>query len=377
MDDFSYYLPVHLEFGCGKLDTIGELAVSYGKTVLIVSGCGGSAKRNGVLDRVMASLAIHQIDYILYDKVPPNPTVQLVEKGTEFAKRKNCQVIIGIGGGSVLDCAKAIAFSVCNAGDLIDYMRGRLIGNKALPVIAVPTTCGTGSECTPFAVLTDEETRMKRALDTNLILPAISLIDPGTMENLPLSILSEVAFDALCHHIESYLSNACQPLIETRALHAIAIWYNNLILTYPKLTKPNWQTLAFCSMVGGMNIAATGVTALHGLEHPVSGLTNVSHGRGLAILAYEVFKQTIEIIPEKFAVLSRLLGGVDETDFLIRLEEIIKLLGLVGTLHDIGVTQEDIPWLVKMAMRVSRGAVLSHPKIFSKQEIESIYLACL
>lgn len=377
MKDFSYYLPVHIQFGWDAVDRIGELTAAWGKRALIVAGSGGSARRSGVLKRIEISLQNQGIAYDVYAAVMPNPGFQSVEAGAAAAKAMQAQFVIAVGGGSVIDCAKGVAFAACNEEFLGDYIKGRERGTKALPIAAIPTTCGTGSECTPFAVLTDEEKHDKRALSTRKILPSLAIIDPGTMTGMPTHVLAAVAFDALCHHMEAYLSRACSPMTEMQSLYGMQLFRRCAWQIASGMTKEAWEGLAVCSTLGGMSISLSGVTAPHGLEHPLSGLRNVTHGRGLAILTPPIFARSIEAAPQRFAVISRALGGTDEQDLIGILQEIIAVLGLSSTLSHEGVQAEDIPWLVKNAMRSSRGAIMSHPAVFSKEEIQEIYEACM
>ncbi len=377
MKNFSYYLPVHIQFGWEKADCIGELTASWGNCALIVTSSGGSARRSGVLKRVETALNSQEITYEIYDGVVPNPGFQEVEAGAAAAKAMQAQFVIAVGGGSVIDCAKGIAFAACNAGFLGEYIRKRKRGTKALPIAAIPTTCGTGSECTPFAVLTDEETHDKRALSTQNILPSLAVVDPSTMTGMPTQVLAAVAFDALCHHMEAYISSACSPMTEMQSLYGMQLFSRYARQIASGMTEEAWEGLALCSTLGGMSISLSGVTAPHGLEHPLSGLRNVTHGRGLAILTPPIFARSIEAAPQRFAAVSRALGGTDEQDLVHILQEFIAALGLSSTLSREGVQAEDIPWLVKNAMRSSRGAMMSHPKIFSKEEMQDIYEICM
>lgn len=377
MKDFSYYLPVHIQFGWNASERIGELTASWGNRALIVTGNGGSARRSGVLERVETALQSQAITYAVYNGVMPNPGFQEVEAGAAAAKAMQAQFVIAVGGGSVIDCAKGIAFAACNEGFLGDYIKRRERGVNALPVAAIPTTCGTGSECTPFAVLTDEETHDKRALSTRTILPSLAVIDPSTMTGMPAQVLAAVAFDALCHHMEAYLSSACSPMTEMQSLYGMRLFSRSIRQIASGMTKEAWESLALCSTLGGMSISISGVTAPHGLEHPLSGLRNVTHGRGLAILTPPIVARSINAAPERFAAISRALGGTDELDLIDILQDIIAALGLPQTLSQEGIQTEDIPWLVKNAMRSSRGAIMAHPKVFSKEEIQDIYEACM
>jgi alcohol dehydrogenase class IV len=378
MCDFSYHLPVHLEFGYGKLETVGNSCRHYGKKAILVISKGGSVRRNGFLEKVMASLHREHISFILFDQVTANPLLHTVYIGAAIAREKKCDIVIALGGGSTIDCAKGIAFAACNNGDLTDYIKGRIQGEKALPIIAIPTTCGTGSEGNTFAVLTDEDTHNKKALCSPCLLPVVSIVDPQVMRSMPSSVFSAVAFDALCHHMEAFLSSGCQPFVEMQSLYAIQLFCGNFFRAYGDVEdKDAWYVMSFISILGGMNIQLAGVTAPHALEHPASGLRNIIHGRGLAALVPCVFEKSISAAPHRFADLARALGGKDERDCVPILKAFLARAGLTTTLSHEGVLPSDLDWMVKNALRISRGSLLLHPKIFSKEEIKEIYMKCM
>lgn len=154
--EFNYFLPVNLVFGSGKVLETGELAKPYGKKALIVTG-RSSAKRSGLYDKVNDSLKAAGLETVLFDKVSQNPLTTTAQEGADFAKANGCDVVVAIGGGSIMDCAKAIAFLSKNEGDINDYIYNRLTSDDALPLILIPTTCGTGSEGNGFAVLTNPD----------------------------------------------------------------------------------------------------------------------------------------------------------------------------------------------------------------------------
>lgn len=374
--DFSYFLPVRIEFGWGKLDSVGDWASLYGHKALLVIG-SRSVKESGVLDRIMATLALSNVDYAFFSNVSANPTISLVEKGVKTAKREGIDVIIAVGGGSVIDCAKAISFGLGHDGPLQDYMRRSNDDTDGVPVIAIPTTCGTGSECTPFAVLTIEEKNDKRALMSMSLLPKVSIVDSSAMMGMPHSVFAPTVFDALCHNMEAFMSSSSQPLVNNMALYGIELFQRYMRTAYDSTDSEAWRAMALASSLGGMNIAISGVTALHGLEHPVSGLRNVTHGAGLAILTPEIFERTKPCAPETYDAIGRALGVKDREDVVPILKDIIGFLGLPTKLRDVGVQPEDIPFFVKQSMRSSRGAIMAHPRLFSKEEIKEIYEACL
>lgn len=386
MKAFEHDLPVHLIFGAGKAETIGKEAAKYGKKALIVTG-KGSTKRSGLLDRASRLLEAEGLTVTLFDEAEPNPLASTARKGAELARANGCDVIVGLGGGSIMDCSKAIAFSAVNDGPVFDYIYGTRKGNGALPLILVPTTCGTGSEGNCFAVLTDDETKDKKSLRDNAVIAKASIIDPELMTTMPAKVLASVGFDALCHCMEAYMSNICNPITATLALEGIRLLSRHLPVIYVEkkqglsrledLDMEAWSAVSLASTFGGMVINQAGVTAPHGLEHPASGMRNITHGRGLAALTPVIYRRSISAAPETFATISRLLGGKDETDCVERIEALLAELDLKTTLSAEGVKKEDVVWMTGNAFKVSAASLKNHPKQFTEEEVRQIYLEAL
>ncbi|HPS82038.1 MAG TPA: iron-containing alcohol dehydrogenase, partial [Candidatus Limiplasma sp.] len=312
--DFTYHIPVRLLFGPGKLACVGAETARYGGKALIVTG--GSAKRSGLLNRVTALLQQSGVESELFDRVEPNPLTTTVEAGAAMAKACGADVVVGLGGGSALDTAKGIAFMARNEGDVSDYIFGRRTGKDALPLVLVPTTCGTGSEGNHFSVLTNPLTGDKKSLRCEPIFARVAVIDPELMATLPRAVVASVGFDALSHNMEAYYARAAQPLTDQMALNGIRLLAASLprVLDNPA-DMAAWCDVTLASTLGGMAIGMAGVGAIHALEHPVSGLRNVTHGLGLAALTPEIIRRTVAHAPGRCAELSRALGGKDEQDF--------------------------------------------------------------
>ena len=371
--EFRYYLPVNMIFGRGKLAEIGKVTAKHGSHALIVTG-GSSTKKSGVLDRVRNSLLSERIESVVFDKVRPNPLTETVELGAAFVRENRCDVIVAVGGGSVIDCAKGIAFIAKNGRDINDYIYNRYQGRGALPLIAVPTTCGTGSEGNGFAVLTNPETGDKKSLRRDGIIPAVSLIDSELMETMPKSILAAVGFDALCHCMEAYLSNASQPMTDMLSLEGMKLISDNLVNVYNGYNDPAaWDALAWASTMGGMVIHSAGVGLPHAMEHPVSGFNNVTHGRGLAALVPVITEASADYAPEKYGVISKLLRGKTAADCADAVRSYLEKLDLKVSLSGEGVTRKDIPKLTENCFKVSAASIANHPAAFTSDMIAKLY----
>lgn len=370
---FNYYLPVNLVFGNGKVSELGKLTSNYGHKALIVTG-RNSTKKSGLLDKAVALLKESGVDSMVFDKIEQNPQTTTANAGAEIAKAERCDVIVGIGGGSIMDAAKAIAFLALNNGDISDYIFGKKCSEKALPIILVPTTCGTGSEGNGFAVLTNAENGNKKSLRCNAIVAKASIIDPSLMTTMPKHILASVGFDALCHNMEAYISAIGQPMTDILALEGIKLISENLPKVYEDYSDMDaWEKTTWGSTLGGMVINTAGVVAPHGMEHPASGLRNIVHGRGLAALTPVVFEESIKGMPEKFAVISKILGGNSEKDCVDRINKLLEKLNLTVTLREQGIKDEDVDWMAENCLKVSAAGIANNPVVFNLEDLKRIY----
>lgn len=374
---FNYNLPVNLLFGAGIVSETGKETAKYGHKVLIVTG-RNSTKKTGLLDKVIQLLKNENLGYVVFDKVARNPLTTTVCEGVKLAKDNQCDVILGIGGGSIMDAAKAISFSVINDGDISEYIYGIKEGTKALPLILVPTTCGTGSEGNSFAVLTNPENNDKKSLRTNAIIAKSSIIDPELMVTMPKEVLASVGFDALCHCMEAYVSKKANPLTEMQALKGIELIGKYLVRAYSDYSdKKALENITLASTLGGMVIGISSVTAPHGMEHPASGLRNIVHGRGLAALTPVIVEESIKSAPEKYKNISKLLGGNDENDCAEMIYKLLEKISLRTTLSKEGIKEEDIEWMAINCLKVSAGSMQNHPKQFDLEEIKKLYKKAL
>ena len=385
--EFSYFLPVNIQFGWNKVDNVAEFAVPYGKKALIVTG-RSSAKKSGLYDRVVARLDAAHIGHVLFDQVDANPLTTTALDGAALAKSESCDMVIAIGGGSIMDCAKGIAFMAVNEGDINDYIFNRKTSDNALPLIVIPTTCGTGSEGNGFGVLTNPETGDKKSLRCNAIVPKVSIVDPAVMGTMPSHVLASVGFDALCHNIEAYTSKTAQPFTDALAHYAVTLLAQYLVPLYKhvkataegkpavlneiQLTKA-WESVTLASTIGGMVINTAGVTLAHGMEHPASGLKDITHGVGLAIIEPVAVEYTWSANPDKFGALARIFNYGDGSELGEALRLIVHDLDLTTNLTELGFTKKDIPWLVDNVYIVATGNIANTVAEISRDDIEALY----
>ena len=385
--EFSYFLPVNIQFGWNKVDNVADFAAPYGKKALIVTG-RTSAKKSGLYDRVVAKLDAAHIEHVLFDQVDANPLTTTALDGAALAKSESCDMVIAIGGGSIMDCAKGIAFMAVNDGDINDYIFNRKTSDNALPLIVIPTTCGTGSEGNGFGVLTNPETGDKKSLRCNAIVPKVSIVDPAVMGTMPPHVLASVGFDALCHNIEAYTSKTAQPFTDALAHYAVILLAQYLVPLYKhvkaiangqeavlnkkQLTKA-WESVTLASTIGGMVINTAGVTLGHGMEHPASGLKDITHGVGLAVIEPVVVEYTWSANTEKFNSLARIFNHGDGSELGEALRLMVHELDLTTNLTELGFTKKDIPWLVDNVYVVATGNIANTVAEVSRNDIEVLY----
>ncbi len=371
--EFSYYLPVNLSFGRGKADTIGAEAAKYGKKALIVTG-RGSARKSGLTDRVLEQLKALGVGAVLFERVEQNPLITTVMEAAAEGRANGCDVVIALGGGSIMDAAKAIALMCVAEGDVTDYLKLRKTPVKGLPLIAVPTTCGTGSEGNGTAVLSNPFNNDKQGMRNPLYQPAVSVVDPLLMKTMPGRILSSVGFDALCHCMEAFTSRRRNPLADMQALEGMRLVIENLprLIADPE-DDDAWEGQTLASTLGGMCIFTSSCVAPHGIEHPASGLRNIVHGRGLAALTPPVYEKSFTADEERYGLIARMLGGEKASDVADCVRRFLERIDLVTDLKEQGVKEEDIPWMTENCFDVSAMMMKNHPQELTKADVEEIY----
>jgi len=379
MIKFDFHNPVQLIFGSGKLAMVGSVTKQYGNKALIVTS--GSSGRSGLLQKVLDYSKHEGLECVVFDKVKANPLTTLAHEGATLAKREKCDVIIGLGGGSAMDAAKAIAFMAVNEGDVSDYIYGKP-GIGALPLILITTTSGTGSEGNNIGVLTNPENNDKKGLRSPFLYAKASIVDPELLLTLPKRSIAGPGLDALFHAIESYISIKSNPITEMMSLQAIALLTENLPTVYEDPSNIEaWEKVSLANTLGGMAIDAGGTTLPHAMEHPVSGLFDIAHGEGLAALYIPIMKFTYLSAPQKFATIAKTMGtnihGLPLEEAAAKSIECIRTLltrlHMTPTLKDFGVTDDHLDWLTANALKTMNIPIENNPRVPSRDEIREIY----
>ncbi len=357
--DFTFYMPTRIIFGCGKLDQLAATPLLPGKKALIVVGASGAMRKHGYLDRVIKLLRQNGVEAAVYDKIQPNPVSEHVNEGAEVAKDQDCDFILGLGGGSTIDSAKSIAVMAVNPGVYWDYIArgsggGQTPRNGALPIVAIPTTAGTGTEADPWTVITRTETNEKIGWGAPCTFPTLSIVDPELMLSVPPRQTAYTGMDAFFHSVESYLATINQPTSDHLALEAISLITKYLPIAVADGRNIEARTkLAWANTEAGICESLSCCISHHSMEHAVSAFyPDVAHGAGLTMLSVAYFSHLARRNPARFENLARAMGrSVDvlsESErpmaFIAGLRELIRSVGLDGEkLRDYGVQREDLP----------------------------------
>lgn len=288
--NINFYMPTKVVMMEDCINKNSELIRGFGRKALIVSGAA-SAKLCGALQDITDALNRMEIEYCIYDKIKCNPSISAVYDGAEFAKTNRADFIIGIGGGSPMDAAKAIALLAAQEIKE-EELFSSCYENKALPIIMIPTTAGTGSEVTPYAVLTNDKRMTKTSISTPMIFPKLALLDAKYTNNLPYSITINTALDALSHAIEGMLTVRSSAMSDHIALESINQITEGLKSISSgknpgcpgQISEAVREKLLYASMMAGMVIAQTGTTAVHSMGYNLTYFKNVEHGRANALL---------------------------------------------------------------------------------------------
>ncbi len=367
--EFTFFLPIKIVFGNGTFNRVGEEAVVLGKKAFIVTG-KRSAERTGLLKRLTEQLHSKGIEWYHFNGVTPNPTTVVVDEGASIARREGCDFVIGLGGGSAIDAAKSIAVSAKSGlpiwKHIASWEEGYVAPKEALPIMAIETLAGTGSESDNIAVITNVETREKPGYALPQIFPRVAIVDPELTLSVSPRMTAITGFDILCHTMEGFVSRVSNPICEI--LNERAMEY--VIKYLPRAVKDGSDVeargyLAFANMLAGFSLTHSRATLLHAMEHPVSGYFNVTHAEGLAALFPKWIEFSWDGAPEKFKAIGKIFGLSDEENTREGLVEqgraFLEEIGLNVKLSQLGVELDKLETLARDSLKYMAGGVKSNP----------------
>lgn len=365
MDPFLSYLPARIYLGENILDRVKECK-ELGKSALLVTG-KTFALKSGLLEKIESFLHEEGIGTHRFCEVEPNPSVETVEKGAKECRNANCDCIVAIGGGSPMDAAKGIAVLATNKGGLRDYFGVELLKNEPLPIVAVPTTAGTGSEVTRYAVINDWQAMTKKVLNSFRVLPKIAILDSVLTLEMSPSLTAFTGMDAFSHALEGYLNLNANQFTELLSIEAMKIIIENL----PKVMKKPLdlklrRNMMFASLIAGMVINRTGTIIVHGMGYVLTLDYNIHHGEANTLLLPYAIKYLSEGYREKLEILKKVFGN----DIWKITKTLNKRIGIPGTLAEAGVKEEDIE---KLSQRGINDCVRSLKNVPMNLTVEDFY----
>jgi alcohol dehydrogenase len=372
---FEFQSPTRVLHKAGLVADLGHEVGRLGTRALIVTDEGVASA--GLLDRVRAGLQGVNVVGTFTD-VPANSSIAVVERATAYARKCAADLLVAVGGGSPIDTAKAMRILLTEGGTLYDYQGYNVLERPLLPMIAIPTTAGTGSEVTAWAVIRDEHERIKLHLSSVFLAPTLAILDPEMTRTLPPLLTAATGMDALAHAIESFLGTKKTPIIDSQALQAIDMISNNLRgATYAGDDMDARSQMLVAACIAGIAFSSGGgsLGIIHALSHAVGGAFDVHHGTANAILLPHGMRFNSVAMVNRFARIARAMGvnagGRAEEDVIADGIEAVRSLAadcqLPARLRDVGVPEEALPALADAAM--GDVAIFTNPRPASADEI--------
>ena len=384
---YEMFVPTRTLFGAGTLNRLGEQKLPGKKALLMISN-GKSTRASGTLARTEEQLRGAGVDYVIFDKVEPNPLKTTVMAGGAAAREHACDFIVALGGGSVMDAAKGVAVVATNDGDLWDYVafgtgKGKPIANRPLPIVAVTTTAGTGSETDAGGVITNAETREKTAIHDASLFPVLAVVDPELTTTVPAKFTAFQGFDALFHSTEAYISRRANLMSDMYALTAI----EHIAKHLPRAVRDGNDLKARTHVSWGNTLSGSvmcvgSCTSEHSLEHALSAFhQELPHGAGLIMISQAYYAHFIRlgVRSERFVKMAKAMGVEDASvpeDFLRALEKLRNDCG-VGDLKmsDYGITPDEFPKMARNAKDSMGFLFPADPAPLSDEDCVAIYRA--
>ena len=378
----TFRVPQVVITGSGSSKQVGEECKKLGlKKALIVTD--QNLVKLGIPDGVKESLQQNGVEHATYDGVNSEPVIEHVQEGLEAFRGNGCDFLLAVGGGSPMDTSKAISAMAANRGSIEDYMGQGKIPEKGKPVIAVPTTAGTGSEVTPFSIITDTRRDVKMLIGSPFLTPAIAVVDPQLTISLPQDITAATGIDALTHAIEAYVSVKVQAMSDVLALAAIELIAGNLEQAWSdgKNLEAREKTM-MGSLMAGMAFSNSSVALVHGMARPIGAYFHVRHGASNAALLGTVMEFSLEGNPARYARIAEAMGvkagGLSELEAAQRGAEAVKKLikdVRIPSMRELGVDKEK---LEQLAPKMSEDAIASgspgnNPRQATNEEIIELY----
>lgn len=381
MKDFTFSVPQNIVFGIGSLSKLPTLIKdSNSEKVFIISDKG--LEKLGVVKKVKDILNASGISSEVFVEVEPNPSVETVNSATKAYNESGATSIIALGGGSPMDVAKAVGVLAKFGGEITQYEGANLVPGKIVPTIAIPTTAGTGSEVTAFAVITDKSRNYKLTVFSYELIPSYALLDPELIMSLPQFIAASTGIDALVHALEAYLSTASSPFSDAMAEKALELIGKNIrAFVANRKNAQAASSMMSGSMFAGIAFAWARLGNVHAMAHPLGGFFNVPHGFANAILLPTIVEYNSLADNGRFEKIYNYIKKADTAvaftpKMLVdELKELNSDFGIPQSLSEVGVTEDKIPEMAADAMK--SGNILVNPRQSTQNDIEMLYRKAL
>ena len=383
---YQFFTPTRVLFGVGTLGQLHEQTMPGKKALLIISN-GKSAIENGYLSRTEAELQKAGVEWVIFNQVEANPLKSTVMAGANVARENECDFIVALGGGSVMDASKAIATMATNSGDVWDYIgggtgKGQPIKVDPLPIICITTTAGTGSEVDPWGVITNDKTNEKIGFGgDDRLFPVLAIVDPELMLSVPPKYTAYQGFDALFHSTEVYISKFANEMSDMIALKAIENVAKYLVRAVKNGNDLEARTgMAFANTLSGHAMVVSVTTAEHSLEHAMSAYhPNLPHGAGLIMISKAFYEFFIEkhACDERFIQMAQAMGMKDANkpeDFITALVNLQKECGVDQLkMSDYGITPDEFDTLATNARETMGGLFAANPCEMTHEDCVSVF----
>ena len=379
MDIFSFYMPTRLFFGPGSVKKLARARLPEGRGLIITGGT--STTRLGYVAKVADALAEAGHETIVYNKVQPNPTIEGVRECAALCRAENIAFVVGLGGGSSIDTAKAVAIMATNEGDWWDYIHGGTGGGKriakaGLPIVAIPTTAGTGTEADPFTVITNGEEKIGGGGEK--CFPTISIVDPDFMMTVPPHLTAYQGFDAFFHAAEGYIATTASPISEMFSLKAVELIGRSLATAVHEGGNADARAdVALANTLAGFVETLSSCTGEHAIEHALSAFhPALPHGAGLIMISKAYWSRFFESSGDKLVNIARALGHADAQkpeDFIAALTDLQKRCNVSELrLSGYGVRPEDFGKIADNAIDTMGGLFRVDPRPLSREDMIGI-----
>ena len=373
------FVSPEIVFGAGSRKSVANFASNFGaRHVFLVSDPGVAAA--GWVNEIVTLLTDAGIRSTVFTGVSPNPKVDEVMTGAELYKSSECDVIVAIGGGSPMDCAKGIGIVATHGRNILEFEGVDTITNPSPPLILIPTTAGTSADVSQFAIISDPNRRFKFSIISKAVVPDVSLIDPEVTETMDAYLTACTGVDALVHAIEAFVSTGSGPLTDTHALEAIRLINRNLEPLVENIANPYLrEQIMLASMQAGLAFSNAILGAVHAMSHSLGGFLDLPHGLCNALLLEHVVAYNFQSAEDRFRRVAEAMGidtrGMSKSEIkkrlMQRIVELKRKVGLEARLAQLGVSVSDIPHLSDFALQDP--CILTNPRKSSLRDVQVVY----